>query len=423
MDVSPTKMFEIERVNPLCAASISCVSYISVGLQKARLNDRLIYMLLSFALFLPPLIGYANTGTSEESSAPVEFSEDNLISARNKIADIQTKITEAESRKQAQKKAITLNQKALQQSRLLIAKTDVAITQLVDQHARTTQDLESAQLSYDALYQSLLVQVRQTYQMGKWSQVKLIFNQENIQDAERYKVFQQYFHKASISKLNQLSTLENKLLELDETLKKESAALALIQGEQQKNTLEQEKTLAQNKKMIEALNNALNEMNQSLITLQQEEENIDQLLKRAARIESLKHSFTAQKGKLLWPLEDELAENSFNHLEEAIINTQGKGIVIEGEPHSRVKAIHEGKVVFSSWLRGFGQMLIINHGEGFLSLYGQNETLLKREGEWVLTGETIAILGNESRTPTGGLYFEIRQNGKAKNPLNWIAKR
>lgn len=100
-----------------------------------------------------------------------------------------------------------------------------------------------------------------------------------------------------------------------------------------------------------------------------------------------------------------------------------KGVFIKAAEGAEVKAVAAGKVVFADWLRGFGNLIIVDHGEGFLSVYGNNESLLQQPGEKVSAGESIASVGNTGGNAQSGLYFEIRFNGKPIDPLRWMAAR
>ena len=88
-----------------------------------------------------------------------------------------------------------------------------------------------------------------------------------------------------------------------------------------------------------------------------------------------------------------------------------------------MKAVFRGRVVFANWLRGFGLLTIVDHGGGYMSLYGHADILLKTEGEWVESGETIARAGNSGGRASTGLYFEVRHKGSARDPIGWLAKR
>ena len=100
-----------------------------------------------------------------------------------------------------------------------------------------------------------------------------------------------------------------------------------------------------------------------------------------------------------------------------------KGLFIAARPGEEVHAIAAGRVVFADWLRGFGNLLIIDHGDSYMSLYGNNETLYKQVGETIRGGETIAAVGNSGGNTDSGLYFEIRYQGKPFDPLTWVNAR
>jgi septal ring factor EnvC (AmiA/AmiB activator) len=97
-----------------------------------------------------------------------------------------------------------------------------------------------------------------------------------------------------------------------------------------------------------------------------------------------------------------------------------KGLFISAEPGREVKAIAGGRVVYADWLRGFGNLMIVDHGDGYMSLYGNNEALLKQVDDETRAGDTIAAIGNSGGNPDSGLYFELRYQGKPFDPLPWV---
>ena len=99
--------------------------------------------------------------------------------------------------------------------------------------------------------------------------------------------------------------------------------------------------------------------------------------------------------------------------------TRWKGLFIKAKEGSNVKSVAAGQVVFSDWLRGFGNIIIIDHGKSYMSLYGNNDSLLKQKGEYIKGGEIIALSGNSGGNKYNGLYYELRHNGKPFNPLKW----
>jgi septal ring factor EnvC (AmiA/AmiB activator) len=125
------------------------------------------------------------------------------------------------------------------------------------------------------------------------------------------------------------------------------------------------------------------------------------------------------KGKLRWPVAGRLTQ-SFG-AKEAQGTLRTRGIRIATQTGVDVQAIARGRIAFSDWLRGFGLLLIIDHGEGYMSLYGQNRSLYKDVGEWVERGETIAAAGDTGGQASAGLYLELRKNGKPFNPAPWFS--
>ncbi|HEX9179615.1 MAG TPA: peptidoglycan DD-metalloendopeptidase family protein, partial [Burkholderiales bacterium] len=131
--------------------------------------------------------------------------------------------------------------------------------------------------------------------------------------------------------------------------------------------------------------------------------------------------FGALKGSLSLPVKGELA-NRFGSPRPGG-GTTWKGLFIRSPEGQEVRAIAAGRVVFADWLRGFGNLLILDHGQGFMSLYGNNETLFPPVGTAVRGGDVVAAVGNSGGNPESGLYFELRHQGTPLDPMNWVVVR
>jgi len=131
--------------------------------------------------------------------------------------------------------------------------------------------------------------------------------------------------------------------------------------------------------------------------------------------------FSALRGKLGFPVAGELADRHPAPRRTAAASARGVFLrAREGEP---VRAVAAGRVVYADWMRGFGNLLIVDHGEAYLSIYGNNESLLKQPGEAVAAGESIAIVGASGGNEESGLYFELRHLGKAFDPRRWLKRK
>jgi septal ring factor EnvC (AmiA/AmiB activator) len=133
---------------------------------------------------------------------------------------------------------------------------------------------------------------------------------------------------------------------------------------------------------------------------------------------SPKDAFSLLRGKLRLPVQGELTQR-FGAPRGAAGN-EAKGVFIRAPEGRQVRSIAGGRVVYADWMRGFGNLLIVDHGESYLSIYANNESLLKELGDVVEPGEPIATTGSSGGNEETGLYFEMRHSGRPFDPLSWV---
>ncbi|MDR0440457.1 MAG: peptidoglycan DD-metalloendopeptidase family protein, partial [Candidatus Accumulibacter sp.] len=129
-------------------------------------------------------------------------------------------------------------------------------------------------------------------------------------------------------------------------------------------------------------------------------------------------SFTAMRGRLRLPVRGTVTNRYGGQRQEG---STWKGLFIRAAQGSEIRAIADGRVVFSDWMRGFGNLLIVDHGDGYLSIYGYNDAVLTQVGDDVRGGDSIATAGNSGGNPESGLYFELRHQGQPVDPLKWVS--
>ena len=189
--------------------------------------------------------------------------------------------------------------------------------------------------------------------------------------------------------------------------------------------LEQQQALKANQtereETLKAMQNAIESEEVKIAQLQINEKNLLEALTRAQQqVDKQDVTLTglsALRGRLLMPAEGNLRK-MFGRFRQGQI--KWKGVVINGTAGDSVVAIHHAKVLYSDWLRGFGLVTVLDHGDGYMSLYGHNQALLKQAGEVVQAGEAIALLGQSGGQSRPNLYFEIRHKGRPINPVNWL---
>lgn len=267
--------------------------------------------------------------------------------------------------------------------------------------------------------QILAKQLRAAYSTGHHDYLKLILNQENPASVQRTISHYQYLNKARI---DEIEAFKSTITELDEVTRQQqlqSTKLAQLTSEQnqQKQILELSKV--KQKQTLKALNSKKFNEQDKLAKLEQEEASIVALLKQmaeAARAAEDLKGLSKLKRKLSWPVKGKI-QHSFGTRKQGYL--KWKGVFLAAPIGRQVKTIHSGTILFSDWLKGYGLVSVVDHGDGYMSLYGHNQALLKSVGDRVEAGEPIALTGQSGGQSQSGLYFEIRQAGIAKNPKLW----
>ena len=270
-------------------------------------------------------------------------------------------------------------------------------------------------------------QIRAAYEIGSQEYVKVLLNQEDPNEIAKMLTYYDYFNQA---RSKQIESYNLTLLGLDRVTQ-ELAEETVVLKSQRMALGTQQKSLAnvQKKKQItlKALINQISTAGSALSKLEQDRGRLEQLLdKLRESLENLDaprnaQPFAGMQGKLLLPVEGRISHRFGNQRNQGKL--QWHGLFIDAAEGESVYAVHYGRVVFSDWLRGFGLLMIISHGEGYMSLYGHNQALFRETGDWISAGEVIAAVGDSGGQNKTGLYFEIRIDGKPNNPQNWCVAR
>ena len=291
-----------------------------------------------------------------------------------------------------------------------------------------TLEKEQAALARDKRTQVewLARTVRASYQTGRQERLKMLLNQEQPDQIARLMRYQEYYQRA---RTKRLEAVKNELTELQAVSQKvASARQALLEKrtEIQRHASKLEDAQANRQQSLAALNRSLDNRGSDITQLKSDQQRLAKLLdEMRSSFDDIPADlggkpFGKLAGKLPWPLPGRIT-TGYNSRREGALRWQG---VILGAPGGTpVRAIHPGRVVFADWLRGYGLLTILDHGDGYLSLYGYNQALLREVGEWVSAGDSLALAGNSGGNMASGLYFEIRHRGKAVNPTRWCDRR
>jgi len=271
-------------------------------------------------------------------------------------------------------------------------------------------------------------QIRSDYSMGHQQNLKMLLNQQDPAKAGRTQVYFNYFNRARQQQIDAfLATFELKKqteVELKQTLVAQNQLLKSQKEkkrQRQKQRFQRKQLLAELSKKIQNQESTLNNLETSRGRIENLLKSLGELLADIPTSPSENQPFLSQKGKLPWPVQGRFL-NSFGQPKN-YGDLKWNGVLIKADLGTPVRVVSHGRVAFSDWLQGFGFITIIDHGDGYMSLYGHNESLFKQTGDWVQAGEVIATAGDSGGQPVSGVYFEIRSRGKPINPSKWCSNR
>jgi len=284
--------------------------------------------------------------------------------------------------------------------------------------------------------------LHQQYLSGQQDQFKILLNQQNPNEAARQLRYYAYLARARNDMLKSLRDHLAKLQQLAHATESKQAELAQIRSEQDQQKQQLVTQQQAKKKLVAQLAQQIGRQRTELTQLQHNEKRLTQLIERLARQQQARkkaertpqrNTRTAkpeqstpsqshaaarpQKGKLPLPVRGELVGRFGSPRQDS--GAPWRGLFIRTAAGQEVRTVADGRVVFADWMRGFGNLIIVDHGKGYMSLYGNNESLFKKEGENVRGGDAIASTGNSGGNPETGLYFELRFQSKPFDPLTW----
>lgn len=322
----------------------------------------------------------------------LQFNEEKINDLLNKIESIQKNLTNGEARV----------------GRLLNQQTEL-------------------QLAKSEQQQYIERQIRAAYEIGNQEYLKVILNQEDPNQLSRMLTYYDYFNRARSEQVREFSDTIEQLRRVSKLVENENSSLKDNRRNLQLEQTALKVTQSNKRKVLKAINLEIAITGKALEKKIQDRQHLERLIISIQQgIANLVTPadivpFASLKGELILPVSGRISHR-YGHRRNTG-NVKWQGVVIDATEGDPVYAVHYGRVVFSDWLRGFGLLMIINHGEGHMSLYGHNQVLYRETGEWVTAGETIAAVGDSGGQNKSGLYFEIRVAGKTTDPQLWCRVR
>ena len=382
---------------------------------KARTITCLILLVSSFASY---------AAATDDPNATKALELENL---RTRIKDVETRIKSAQDETEKLQKQLRTNE--LTTAETLIYLYDIKLD--ISNKNAELEELTFEQAELEAALrqekEKLTHQIRSAYQIGRNDYIKLILNQEDPALVGRALAYYDYHNRARSERIEQVNTTLANLDLIQTSIQKEAAKLEALKSEHQTKLSAFHQYRASRRDIITRLHKFIAEQGVELQTLQVNEQELGELFQnlkqeKAATIVMYEDMppFNALKGKLSWPVKGKLLKKYGANKKGG--NLKWQGVLIDAETGTSVNAISTGKIVFADWFRNLGLLIIIDHGDGFMSLYGHNQNLLKNTGDWVLAGEKVATVGDSGGQSDTALYFEIRKGAEPLNPAKWCKR-
>ena len=349
-----------------------------------------------------------------------------LQELQQRIERIGETLREERSREQALSEELADVERRLGRQAAELRRLDGALDSQRGRVADLRRSIRDQSAALDRHRTYLSRHVRAAYVAGQQEYLRMLLSQEDPARLDRLLVYYRYLSEARARRIRTAVDELRRLRALRQSLDEELARLEQLRSDQAAQREKLQEARAERAEILARARRQLAARDQELQALRQDERRlldlVEELRDALADIPEQaleRQPFPSRKGELQWPLEGRVAARYGSARESGI---QWQGLLIEAPEGSTVRAVSPGRVVFADWLRGLGLLLIIDHGQGYMTLYGHNQSLYKEAGEWVEAGEAVAAVGASGGRSESGLYFEVRAAGRPENPAAWLRK-
>ena len=401
-----------------------------------RLTPALPGLLLGAALAGAVIAPAALARQDSQSKAEQTQAKQQLADLRSKMEALAKQQADTAAKRDSANAELARQANALASAAKAVRQTDTELAAKQQQLDQLEQQRTTLQQNLDRQHAAIADLLRATYALGQGSDLRLLLGDEDVARISRALVYSKYFQQDRVQRVQQLMADLARLQDLESAIATEQQALqaAKAQREQQAKTLAQQRAAQQ--KLAAETDAQYKDQGERLAALKQNAQSLNNLVDKlqkaidqAAREAAAREAAAEKKrpghkpppplevggasanirGNLPWPA-------------SGVVNSYGSGVLIKAAGGSEIHAVARGRVVYAGFLRGYGMLVIIDHGNGWMSMYGNNETMLHGVGDQVEAGTAIGT----ASPPTGvntGVYFELRKGGQPVDPRSWLSQR
>ena len=376
-------------------------------------------MLLIFAV--PP-----GAAAQDDGAGLAKIKEQELEEVRDRISDLKKSM----DRSARDRDRLTED---LQRAEVAIAEKRLRLQDLERERAWSAKRLaeldaaiaeREAELARESDH--LAAQVRAAYMSGSQEKIKLLLNQRDPAMLGRMMAYYRYFNDYRADNIGAVSVKIRELAAMHSEVAAEEARLADLARTRSAELEKLAVAQVERQTLLASLKERMAAEGREIERLAAQEKDLARLIAELTSILSdypitSEEPFSDFRGRLTWPVAGTLLRDFGQPRVGGAL--KWNGVVLAAPRGREVRSVYHGRVAFADWLAGMGLLVIVDHGEGYMTLYGYNETILKNAGDWVAPGDVIATVGDSGGQAESGLYFEIRRGTQPLNPRRWVSRR
>ncbi|MFO7304611.1 MAG: peptidoglycan DD-metalloendopeptidase family protein [Gammaproteobacteria bacterium] len=370
--------------------------------------------------------GVVLAATTAAWAADVDTKEAELKQVRARIESIRKAIHADAERRDALAAQLKKAELAIQSAREQLAAVREQRAATEKELAALQQEQLETERAIEAERKALAGELAAAYMIGRQEQLKLLLNQEDPAALGRMMTYYGYLGRARAARIDRIKERLEHLALLKERVAGQLARLRVLEAEQERSLAQLADARRERAATLAQVQAKLKSRNEQLAKLQSDAQALEKLVAELRRAidefpELAQQPFQRVKGKLPWPVTGEVLARFGQPRAGGPLKWQG--IVIGAARGTQVRAPFYGRVVYADWLPGLGLLLVLDHGDGYMTLYGNNEQLYRRVGERVAPGDILAAVGDAAGVGKPGLYLEIRKGRQTLDPAAWLVKR
>jgi septal ring factor EnvC (AmiA/AmiB activator) len=351
--------------------------------------------------------------------------EQELAEVRERISDLKKSMDAAAEDRDRVTRELQDVEVRIAEQRMRLKEIEREQNYTLESKRRLDAELVEREAHLDTESRALASQVRAAYMSGSQEKIRLLLNQRDPATLGRLMAYYRYLNDYRADNIEAVVTQIRKLDELQAQIAAEQARLGRLADERYAELGRLNDSQEQRKSLLASLKRRLADEGREVERLAAQEKDLSRLITELTSILSdypisSEQPFADLKGRLTWPVAGALLHDFGQPRGGGI---KWNGVVLAAPRGREVRAVYHGRVAFADWLAGMGLLVIVDHGDGYMTLYGYNETIRANPGDWVAPGDVIATVGDSGGQPQSGLYFELRRGTRPENPRGWISKR